>query len=155
MAAPPAAADVCVRPAKQDLREGFRIARAASNYLSPGIHDSDALRFAGADGPVCEPLRNREDFAIRVPRPLEGPTLTLVNEAQGPRPTPTVSIRFLEPPNLELRNLGQVGNYALALTWGDGHDAGIYSFRFLRRLGDLLEAHGAEGLEALGELPRT
>jgi DUF971 family protein len=64
-------------------------------------------------------------------------------------------IRVLEPPSLELRNLGQVGNYALALTWGDGHDAGIYSFRYLRRLGDLLEAHGADGLEALGELPRT
>jgi DUF971 family protein len=48
-----------------------------------------------------------------------------------------------------------VGNYALALVWGDGHDSGIYSFRFLRRLGDLLEAHGAPGLEAIGELPRS
>ncbi len=64
-------------------------------------------------------------------------------------------IGFLEPPNTELRHLSQVGNYALALVWGDGHDSGIYSFRFLRRLGDLLEAHGAPGLEAIGELPRS
>jgi DUF971 family protein len=63
-------------------------------------------------------------------------------------------IVFLEPGDLELRELGPVGNYALALRWGDGHDGGIYSFELLRRLGDLLEAHGAAGLEALGELPR-
>ena len=25
-----------------------------------------------------------------------------------------------------------VGNYALRITWADGHDAGIYSFRYLR-----------------------
>lgn len=65
------------------------------------------------------------------------------------------SIRFVEPGNLELRDVGQVGNYALALRWGDGHDGGIYSFQFLRRLGELLDAQGAEALEALGELPRT
>ena len=37
-----------------------------------------------------------------------------------------------------IRELGQVGNYALSMRWGDGHDGGIYSFAFLRRLGDLL-----------------
>ena len=61
----------------------------------------------------------------------------------------------MEPGNLELRELGQVGNYALSLRWGDGHDGGIYSFAFLRRLGDLLDATGAAGLEAMGELPRA
>ena len=57
--------------------------------------------------------------------------------------------------NLELRDLEQVGNYALGLTWADGHNTGIYSFRFLRALGELLEAQGAQGLMALGELPRV
>jgi DUF971 family protein len=65
------------------------------------------------------------------------------------------SIRFVEPPNLELRDIERVGNYALALRWGDGHDSGIYSFAFLRRLGELLDDKGADGLEALGELPRA
>ncbi len=63
-------------------------------------------------------------------------------------------VRFIAGGHLELRSIEQVGNYALGLTWGDGHSTGIYSFRFLRRLGELLEEHGAEGLEALGELPR-
>ncbi|MEE2876767.1 MAG: DUF971 domain-containing protein [Candidatus Neomarinimicrobiota bacterium] len=29
-----------------------------------------------------------------------------------------------------------VGYYALQFTWGDGHDAGIYRFEFLKELGD-------------------
>lgn len=29
-----------------------------------------------------------------------------------------------------------VGRYALRITWGDGHDAGIYDFVLLRSLGD-------------------
>ena len=47
-----------------------------------------------------------------------------------------------------------MGNYALGLSWGDSHDGGIYSFAYLRRLGELIEAEGAEALEARGELPR-
>jgi len=65
------------------------------------------------------------------------------------------SVRFVTGHNLELRDLEQVGNYALGLTWADGHSTGIYSFRYLRALGELLEAQGAEGLKALGELPRV
>lgn len=65
------------------------------------------------------------------------------------------AIHFVEGGNLELRDIGQVGNYALSLRWGDGHDGGIYSFRYLRQLGALLNEKGAEGLEALGELPRS
>jgi DUF971 family protein len=65
------------------------------------------------------------------------------------------TIRFVEGGNLELRELEQVGNYALGLTWVDGHNSGIYSFRYLRALGELLEAQGAEGVKAMGELPRV
>lgn len=63
-------------------------------------------------------------------------------------------IQFQEGGNLELRNLEQVGNYALGLSWGDGHDTGIYTFRYLRALGDLLDAQGAEGVKGMGTLPR-
>jgi DUF971 family protein len=65
------------------------------------------------------------------------------------------SIRFIQAQNLDLRDLEQIGNYALGLTWSDGHGSGIYSFRYLRALGELLEAQGVEGLKALGELPRV
>jgi len=43
-------------------------------------------------------------------------------------------IEFVEGGDLELRDLGEVGNYALRLTWGDGHSTGLYAFEYLRRL---------------------
>jgi DUF971 family protein len=64
-------------------------------------------------------------------------------------------IRFVDGGNLEIVGLEQVGNYALSLTWGDQHSSGIYSYRYLRSLGELLDEHGPRGLEALGELPRA
>jgi DUF971 family protein len=64
------------------------------------------------------------------------------------------SIKFQPGGDLDLRNIEQVGNYAVAFTWGDTHNSGIYTFRFLRALADLLESKGADGLKALGELPR-
>lgn len=33
-----------------------------------------------------------------------------------------------------LEDIEEVGNYALRLTWSDGHSTGIYSFRFLWEL---------------------
>ena len=43
-------------------------------------------------------------------------------------------IEFVEGGNFELVDLVEVGNYALRLVWGDGHQTGIYSFEFLRSL---------------------
>ena len=43
-------------------------------------------------------------------------------------------IRFIEGGNAELTDLAEVGDYALRLTWADGHATGIYTFRFLRDL---------------------
>jgi DUF971 family protein len=37
-------------------------------------------------------------------------------------------------PDLELTDISEVGNYALKLTWADGHSTGLYSFSFLRKL---------------------
>lgn len=65
------------------------------------------------------------------------------------------TIRFVEGGNLELVSLEQVGNYALSFRWGDAHDTGIYTFRFLRKLGDRIETDGAEAVRSLAELPRV
>ena len=65
------------------------------------------------------------------------------------------AIRFQDGGNLELREIERVGNYALSFTWGDSHSSGIYSFRYLRTLGELLAAQGADAVKALAELPRT
>ena len=43
-------------------------------------------------------------------------------------------IRYVPGGDLELVEIGEVGNYALSLTWGDRHSTGIYSFRYLRQL---------------------
>jgi DUF971 family protein len=45
-------------------------------------------------------------------------------------------IRFLETRDdqQELDDIASVGGYALALKWFDGHEGGIYSYRFLRAL---------------------
>jgi DUF971 family protein len=34
----------------------------------------------------------------------------------------------------ELVHVDGVGNYAVSLTWADGHDTGLYTFRLLRQL---------------------
>jgi len=65
------------------------------------------------------------------------------------------SIKFQTGGNEELREIERVGNYALSFTWGDSHSSGIYTFRYLRALGEMLAAQGPEAVKALGELPRT
>jgi len=37
----------------------------------------------------------------------------------------------------EISGIEEVGQYAVRLAWGDGHGTGIYSFRYLRELGEL------------------
>jgi DUF971 family protein len=65
------------------------------------------------------------------------------------------TIRFVSGGDLELREIEQVGNYALSFTWGDGHSSGIYTFRYLRGLGELVAEHGAEAVKAMGEVPQA
>ncbi len=40
----------------------------------------------------------------------------------------------LQPGQNELRDIKQVGNYAIQLIWEDGHTTGIYTYDLLRRL---------------------
>ena len=48
--------------------------------------------------------------------------------------------RVLKPENIaeeiEIRDLSLVGRYAINFRWSDGHETGIYSFRYLRELCD-------------------
>lgn len=44
----------------------------------------------------------------------------------------------VEPPNVtgaQLLNISEVGNYALKFSWADGHDTGIYTWSYLREIG--------------------
>ena len=42
--------------------------------------------------------------------------------------------RPLAPNAFELVRLGRVGGYALQPVWADGHDSGIFSYDYLRRV---------------------
>jgi hypothetical protein len=53
-------------------------------------------------------LENREDFALPEPEALREASLELVHETSGPRPTPSVAIRFLEPPPEQVTPQGYV-----------------------------------------------
>ncbi len=52
------------------------------------------------------------------------------------------SITFQSGRDTELKEIEQVGNYAMRLVWGDGHGSGLYTFTYLKQLGDLIAAHG-------------
>jgi DUF971 family protein len=41
---------------------------------------------------------------------------------------------------LEIKDLSLVGRYALNFRWSDGHETGIYSFRYLRELCELTQS---------------
>jgi DUF971 family protein len=41
---------------------------------------------------------------------------------------------YVHAADTELKSISVVGNYALNLHWGDGHESGIYSYRYLRDL---------------------
>jgi DUF971 family protein len=58
------------------------------------------------------------------------PCAQCVNEWTGERVLKAESISE----NIEIRNLSVVGRYALNFRWSDGHETGIYSFRYLREL---------------------
>ncbi len=36
----------------------------------------------------------------------------------------------------QLVRINRVGGYAAQMVWGDGHDTGLYSFEYLKRLGE-------------------
>jgi len=43
-------------------------------------------------------------------------------------------LRFVETPRADLTRITVVGRYALNLVWADGHDTGLYTYRYLREL---------------------
>lgn len=52
---------------------------------------------------------------------------------QGPI-TWVEDVESLPSSGLELRDLAEVGSYALSLSFADGHSTGIYTFAYLRAL---------------------
>lgn len=55
------------------------------------------------------------------------------------------TIAFRRGGNCEIESINEVGNYALCFRWGDGHDSGIYTWEYLRRLGQHAAHSGEDG----------
>lgn len=49
-------------------------------------------------------------------------------------------VRATADDELDLRSVWAVGNYALGIQWGDGHDSGIYSYALLSELAKTVDA---------------
>lgn len=67
------------------------------------------------------------------------PCAQCVDEITGAKILETKNI----PANIFIRRCEYVGNYAIRITWSDGHDSGIFSFRFLRDIHDLNQGKAA------------
>lgn len=61
------------------------------------------------------------------------PCASCVNEWTGEKMLKPESI----PDNLIFKHIGIVGRYALNFKFSDGHDTGIYSFKYLRESGGI------------------
>ena len=48
--------------------------------------------------------------------------------------------RPLTPAAFKLLRIERVGGYAIQPTWADGHESGIFSFEYLKRVGELPDA---------------
>jgi DUF971 family protein len=84
-----------------------------------------AMRITWADGRVSR-------FTAPAMR-RSCPCAQCVNEWTGER---TLRPELISD-ELIIRDFSLVGRYALNFKWSDGHDSGIYSFRYLRELDEL------------------
>ncbi len=64
-------------------------------------------------------------------------------------------IRFVPGHNAVIDQIEEVGSYALQFTWGDGHNSGIFTFRYLRRLCACPTCLPGSPVEARTEIPRS
>lgn len=94
-----------------------------------------ALRVTWGDGRVCR----YEAAALR----RLCPCAQCVNEFTGERVLRPESI----PGDLAIDDLVIVGRYALNFRWTDGHETGIYSFRYLRQVCEESQESEAPGRE--------
>lgn len=104
------------------------ILHRASHLLEVAFDDGSRYRLP------CEYLR------------VESPSA----EVQGHSPDQRVWVAGKRDVNISA--VEPVGNYAVVLRFNDGHETGIYTWSFLKELGEQQEARWARYLEALATL---
>lgn len=68
-------------------------------------------------------------------------------EVQGHSPSQRVTVAGKK--NVGIARLEPVGNYAVRIVFDDGHDTGLYSWSYLKELGQNREQHMASYFEEL------
>ncbi len=68
-------------------------------------------------------------------------------EVQGHTPDQRVTVGGKR--NVAIAALEPIGNYAVKITFDDGHDTGLFSWTYLRQLGDEREARWTDYLNEL------
>jgi DUF971 family protein len=87
---------------------------------------------------VYAPSYLREKCPCATCQGTHGPPTTLVvRTSKGGLPILQGNGR--KAPSTEVKSVVPVGKYAIRFTWGDGHDGGIYSWRYLRSICPTLE----------------
>ena len=99
--------------------------------------------------PKSNSIRNDEEHKVLVVRWKDGSSSEIgwktlrdacpcaeCKEIHGPADP----LRLKLAPNYNLRAIAYAGNYAVQLTWGDGHSYGIYTWNYLRELAGLMPA---------------
>jgi ATP-binding protein involved in chromosome partitioning len=99
---------------------------SGSRTTSVGFRQRDArtLSVLWHDG-------HRDDFDVRDLR-LDCHCAACIEEASGRALLDPKSV----PPDITPRVISSVGNYAITISWSDGHSTGIYSFEHLRAIGE-------------------
>lgn len=99
--------------------------------------------------PVAFDLKRSEGLAIRWADGVESwlslstlrkacpcATCRTKREAREPGSLTVIAGQHEQAKQATASNAELVGNYAIRISWADGHDLGIYDFRYLRQLAD-------------------
>lgn len=105
---------------------------AAEVPVGMRARDARTLQVSWADGRV-------DDLDVRDLR-LACPCAHCVEEMSGAALLDPATV----PADVAPRRITSVGTYAVIIDWSDGHGTGIYTFGYLRRLGEQLTAAVAE-----------
>jgi DUF971 family protein len=77
---------------------------------------------------------SRSEFALAELR-RRCPCAGCRTERERQEQNPLKVLKF-DPAGVRVTDARLVGNYAIQLVWSDGHDTGIFDFRFLRAMGE-------------------
>ena len=97
---------------------------------------SDGIKITWSDGSVDELTSRvlRENCPSAVSLAKRGDTSHDKPLSSGPAKLKVITSTLDE--ELKLEQVWGVGNYAIGVRWGDGHDSGIYTFKFLKELAE-------------------